>query len=132
MKKVFLWILVVIIVLVSGVWGYLAVRQSASGDAQIHVQSRAVIRISVDRMLTSLAKNALIHPGTYFGGEKGPKKDSLVRIKIWESGWNIPANVYLFSLRNDPHTYYTIQSLKDKEAFAKFFESELCAGTSRT
>ncbi|MGJ1422021.1 acyl carrier protein [Sphingobacterium spiritivorum] len=122
MKKVFLWILVVIIVVVLGVWGYLTVRQSASGDAQIHVQSRAVVRISVDRMLTSLAKNALIHPGTYFGGKKEPKKDSLERIKIWESGWDIPANVYLFSMRNDPHIYYTIQSLKDKEAFAKFLK----------
>ncbi|MGJ1432516.1 acyl carrier protein [Sphingobacterium spiritivorum] len=122
MKKVFLWILVVIIVVVLGVWGYLTVRQSASGDAQIHVQSKAVVRISVDRMLTSLAKNALIHPGTYFGGKKEPKRDSLERIKIWESGWDIPANVYLFSLQNDPNTYYTIQSLKDKEAFAKFLK----------
>lgn len=74
MKKVFLWILVVIIVVVLGVWGYLTARQSASGDAQIHVQSRAVVRISVDRMLTSLVKNALIHPGTYFGAKKEPKR----------------------------------------------------------
>jgi hypothetical protein len=123
MKKILIWTLAIIAAVVVAIWGYLGYRKSKSHEGLVHVQSLAVVEVSVDRILFSIAKNAMSNLGVY----TKRRTDTIDREKldITESGWNIPANVYLFSLKDTPSRLFSVQSIADSKRFSSFIKQQL-------
>ncbi|TJZ50603.1 hypothetical protein FAZ15_21525 [Sphingobacterium olei] len=122
MRKFFFGLLIVLLLLIVGIWIFFSVRAEKSLDAQVHKESDALIQISVDRLLGEIATNAVMHPFTYFGKDtSGQSEDEVVkRIKIWQSGWSVPARLIFFSTPEDSAVFYSLQKINNAQRFRAF------------
>lgn len=120
-RKVLLFFLVFVLLVIGGLWIFFSVRNTKSLDAQVHKDSDVLIQISVDRLLKELVANAIIHPLTYFGSDTSKAtEDRAKRINIWEAGWRVPARILFFSTPKDTSVFYSVQKISDIERFRKF------------
>jgi|GEM_PF-1260137 len=123
MKKILIWTLAIIAAVVVAIWGYLKYRESKSQEGLVHVQSLAVVEVSIDRILSSIAKNAVSNLGVYTKRRTEPVDRD--KLDITQSGWSIPANVYLFSLKDTPNRLFSVQSISDSKQFSSFIKQQL-------
>ncbi|WP_270087618.1 acyl carrier protein [Sphingobacterium sp. SYP-B4668] len=121
MKRILMWMLTVIGILVLGCWAYLSYRESDSKHGLVHAQSHAVIEVSIDGMLGAIARNAMLNPGTYYKGRRSIESDS-AGLGIAQSGWDFPANVFLFSLEEMPHRFFSVQSIGNSKQFTQYIK----------
>jgi hypothetical protein len=122
MRKFFFGLLSVLLLLIVGIWIFFSVRAEKSLDAQVHKESDALIQISIDRLLGEIATNAVMHPFTYFGKDTSEQSEDEVvkRIKIWQSGWTVPARLIFFSTPEDSTVFYSLQKINNAQRFREF------------
>ena len=123
LKKIVFIVVGLIAVIAIGLYLFLAVRESRSKGGLVHQESEYVIKVAVDKILTDIAWNAISNPGTYFG------KDSTDTTSDGKSsrnlGISIPANVYMFALKDEEETWYTWFSVENQEQLQGFVRAEL-------
>lgn len=118
---------ILLLVLLAG-YAWLWIRQSNSGKQLVHPNSEAIVRVSVDKIMTGLLRNALANPREYWD----TAKDTVETTQIWEAGVAIPANLYLFSLPEDTSSGYAVLHIKDKAKFQTYLNQRMDAVIEHT
>ncbi|KQR70517.1 hypothetical protein [Pedobacter sp. Leaf176] len=124
MKKFLKIAAVIIISLLIFFVGAFKYRQYRANQVLIPSNAGSLVKISVDELYKSLAVNMITHPGYYF------KSDTKTKKKTWfdglDHGLQIPANLYLFTIKNQPKTaLFSRLEIKNLNAFEVFLENIL-------
>lgn len=126
--KVFKKILFVFLGLIAfaaiSLYVFLKVREYRSERGLVHSESSLVIKISIDRILEDIVLNALINPSYYFSKDTSATSTDRNKIRS-DIGIGIPANLYLFSLADNPNTLYTTLIVQDDVKLHQFLERNL-------
>jgi hypothetical protein len=104
-------------------WGIGLYRQYTSYKDVIHRNAGTVIKVGVDNWLEKMAFNALANPSYYLKNSKGKRGPSQQRNR--NRGFYLPANLFIFNLNEDPHTFFTKLKVTDPTAFKAFLKERL-------
>lgn len=107
-------------------WGIGLYRQYVSYKEAVHKDAGMVIKVGVDKWLEKMAFNALANPSYYFKNNK--RKRALSKTGNGERGFYLPANIFLFNLNHNPHTFFIKLKVTDPTAFRAFLRKKLDIG----
>lgn len=122
-KRIFIIVTGLIAAIAIGLFTYKQIRMSKAKDSLIPAETKALIQVNVDGLVTELMGNALSNPNTYFFGDRD--STGRRRAKVWETGLNIPAMIFFFSEKADADQYYSVQEVKDLKRFKRFVKDQL-------
>jgi len=123
MLKYFSIAAMVILLLLFGFWGFLKYQDHVSYENAIHGDAGLIIKIDRNQLIRKIGLNTLSNPGYYF---KADEKDSL-EIDDKEgrdNGFDTRANVFIFSLNEEPLTFYTNFEVTDSAALKTFLDDK--------
>lgn len=120
LKKILKRVVLIISILLFLFLGILKYRDYQSYKNTIPANADLIVKISTDNILSTITWNAIKNPSYYLSRSK--KKDSKKKIK---RGFEIPANFFVFNLKEDKNTFYTILKLKDSSNFRKFVQKKI-------
>ncbi|MCL7987307.1 hypothetical protein M8998_05055 [Sphingobacterium sp. lm-10] len=93
---------------------FFSYRQMRSESQWVHRDATAIVEVKSDRIFRELAANALWNPSAYFGSERDTLADTVLqKLRPWNLGVSLPANVYFFSLPSGESSYFTILPVDD-------------------
>ncbi|WP_231427634.1 MULTISPECIES: DUF4836 family protein [Pedobacter] len=99
-------------------------RQYKANQISIPKNATSLIKISIDEIYKSLAKNMIANPGYYFKSDL--KKDTTSKLKDFDHGLSISAAIYLYSIDNQPNTaLFTKLEIDDVKKFENFLKNVL-------
>lgn len=114
---------VIILLLLIFLVGIFKFRQHQANQILIPKNTTAIIKVNMDEIYKSLAFNMIAHPGFYFNSFK---KDSTSTADKLESGLNIPASIYFYTVKGQASTtLFTRFNIDDPAAFESFLKNTL-------
>lgn len=117
MKKILIILLAIITLLAVAYFGFFKYRQIQANSFLIPSNTESLVKINVDELYKTIAISYLKHPEQYKGAEK---KDLKQRIEDLHTGIQIPANIYLFTLKRNKENYFSKFKINDSIAFKSF------------
>lgn len=123
--KKLIFILVGLIALIAiSLYLFLKVREQRSKNMLVHSESEYVMRVSVDKILSDIAWNAIMNPGYYLTKDttSSTTRDS---VKSSDLGLHIPASIYLFALKDREATWYTMLAVDDEHKLQTFIRQRV-------
>ncbi|WP_397364072.1 hypothetical protein [Olleya sp. R77988] len=122
-KKILKRAAIIISVLLLLFKGFLMYRDYASYQDVIHEDADQIIKIKVDGITQSIMFNAITNPSFYLKSKS--KKDTIKDDKKEEKGFTIPANVFLYTVKNNPRTtIFTSFKVSDSAHFKNHIKSK--------
>ncbi|MCX2475612.1 hypothetical protein OQZ33_14865 [Pedobacter sp. MC2016-05] len=119
MKKFLKIAAVILISLLILFLGTLKYRNYSANQIAIPKNTTSLVKISVDEILKTLAFNAISNPVHYFKSDTG--KNVGRSFKRIDHGLSIPANLYLYTIKDQPNTSFfarfKIRNLQNFEDF---------------
>lgn len=119
MKKFLKIAAVILISLLIFFIGTLKYRNYSANQIAIPKNTTSLVKICVDEILKTLALNAISNPVRYFKSDTG--KNVGRSFKRLDHGLSIPANLYLYTIKDQPSTSlfarFKIRNLKNFEDF---------------
>lgn len=118
-----LWIFTVALVLVIGAIASLyLLRKNKALQQYVHTNSQAVLSISIDEILL----NNIGHFLATAPIDSVAPPPTLLNLKNWrKAGVYIPAQIHLFTLPDDPFTFFTIQKITNYKKWNTFLTEHL-------
>jgi len=118
MKKVVIWLSLVLLILLLVGFGVFYFRQEQSYRQHVPQNITSLIRVSTDGLLKSIVWNAITNP-TYYIKINKQKKEK--RTQALHTGLKIPANLFFYTLNDKPKsTYFTSLFIDDSSIFRQF------------
>lgn len=95
-------------------------RNYMSYQGTIHKNVNQIIKIKVDKIVSTIAFNALKNP-VYYYNDKESETDSIVDKKEQNKGFNIPANIFLFTVKGKSETtFFSVLNINNKDNFKNY------------
>ncbi len=88
------------------------VRAYRAEQQYVHSNSAAILAVAVDDLLVDNLRS-LVSARSQKQSTKDSTTIAFLR-DIWQAGVDIPARIYLYSLAEDPHTFYSVQKINDQ------------------
>ncbi|WP_164122105.1 MULTISPECIES: hypothetical protein [Sphingobacterium] len=124
LKKLILILVGLIALIAISLYLFLKVREQHSKQALVHSESEYVMRVSVDKILSDIARNAIKNPGYYL--TKDTTSSTVPdRIKSSDLGLHIPASIYLFTFKDKEGTWYTLLEVDDHQKLQTFLRQRV-------
>ncbi|AUC74629.1 hypothetical protein [Olleya sp. Bg11-27] len=103
--------------------GILMYRDYVSYHDVIHKNADHIVKVRVDGILQTIALNAVVNPSFYL--KKENKKDSVIEEKDNGKGVSIPANVFLYTIKEySKKTLFASLKISDTLDFKNYIESQ--------
>ena len=119
MKKILIILLAIITLLAVAYFGFFKYRQIQANNFLIPSNTESLVKINVDELYKTIGISYLKHPEQYKGTEK---KDLKQRIEDLNTGIQIPANIYLFTLKGNKENYFSKFKRHDRILFIGAFK----------
>ena len=122
----------VILLLLLITWAFLSYRQSTSYKHTIHQDAEHIIKVSTDQIVKKVALNAMANPLYY---TKSTENDTIRDEENTESlgrGFNLPANLFFFTLKDYPNSIFCRLALIDSANFRAFATRKLNGANATT
>ncbi len=116
MRKVIIGISILLLFFLS-IYGWLVYRDSISYRHAIHQDANLIVKIDVDKIIKKGVLYLVTHPSGYFSARKSKEEKEIHR-----KGFSIPANIYLFSISNEPDILYTTLPVTDKNKLVDYLK----------
>ncbi|WGD35867.1 hypothetical protein [Olleya sp. YS] len=130
-KKIVIRAAIIISVLLLLFKGFLMYRNYASYQDVIHENANNIIKVKIDKTIQTVAFNAIANPSFYF--RKSPKTDTLDTEKKAGKGFSIPANLFVYTIKNKlPTTFFTSFKLSDSSNFKNHLISDFKVDNFKT
>ena len=124
MKKFLKIAAVILISLLIFFIGTLKYRNYSANQIAIPKNTTSLVKISVDEILKTLAFNAISNPVRYFKSDTG--KNVGRSFKRIDHGLSIPANLYLYTIKNQPNTsFFARFKIRNLQNFEDFLSKAL-------
>lgn len=95
-------------------------RNHISYQGTIHKNANQIIKIKVDKIASTIAFNAFKNP-VYYYNDKESEKDSVIDKKEQNKGFNIPANIFLFTVKDkEETTLFSVLKINNKDNFKNY------------
>jgi hypothetical protein len=118
MKKVIIWLGLVLLILLLVGFGVFYFRQEQSYKQNIPRNITSLTQVSIDGLLKSIVWNAITNPTYYIKINKRRKEK---RKQALHTGLKIPANLFFYTVKNKSNsTYFTSLSIDDHSVFRQF------------
>jgi len=117
LKKILISLLAIFGLLAVAFWGYFKFRQIKAEQNTMPRATEAIIKVDVDGLFASVIWSCLKHPQQYRNLQKGNFNN---QIAIAKTGLKIPANLYLYKIKNG---FYTRLKIGDSLNFKKFIST---------
>lgn len=115
-KLISLSLAATVLLLLLSAYGYLALRNYNAYRNAIHADAKLIIKIDADRIYGTLALDYLSNLSHYRGGN----------VKSIESGLDIPAQVFVYTLKSkSAHTYFCAMPVRDTMLLKSFLRKKL-------
>ncbi|RAJ17781.1 hypothetical protein [Olleya aquimaris] len=122
-KKIVIRAAIIISVLLLLFKGFLMYRNYASYQDVIHENADHIIKVKVDGLIQTIVFNAISNPSFY--NRTSTEKDSLKTDKKTGKGFSIPANLFVYTIKNKPSTtFFTSLKLTDSSNFTNHLMSD--------
>lgn len=123
--KKLIFILVGLIALIAiSLYLFLKVREQRSKNALVHSESEYVLRVSVDKILSEIAWNAVMNPRHYLAKDTA-RRAAADSIRSSDLGLDIPASIYLFALKGSEGTWYTMLAIDNEQKLQAFINNRV-------
>jgi len=96
------------------------IRASKAEQQYVHRNSAGILSLAVDDLLIDNLGSLMSARS-----KQGSSNDSLTKTllqDIWNAGIDIPARIYLYSLPEDSHSYYSVQKINDQAQWDTFLQ----------
>ncbi|MGB6267914.1 MAG: hypothetical protein WBF67_02805, partial [Olleya sp.] len=122
-KKILKIAAIIISVLLLFFKGFLMYRNYTSYKDVIHENADNIIKVKVDGIIQTIVFNAITNPSYY--SKKSSKKDTIKTDKKEGKGFSIPANIFIYTIKNKlPTTFFTSFKISDKTNFKNHIKSD--------
>ncbi|WP_166334288.1 hypothetical protein [Sphingobacterium chungjuense] len=106
------WILLPFGIVALGLVLFFSYRQMRSQSQWVHRDATAILEVRSDQIIRELAGNALWNPAAYFGGVSDTSANAdLHKLRPWNLGVSMPANLYFFDMPAGSNAYFTILTI---------------------
>lgn len=118
MKKFLKITAAIVILLLICYFGFFKLRQIQANNVSIPASANAVLKINVDGLYQTLAVSYVKHPDQYSGSDKKGIKEKIDDLNM---GLKIPANIYIYTLKDKAKTtLFSSFEITDTLAFNQF------------
>ncbi|PVH25414.1 hypothetical protein [Sphingobacterium corticibacter] len=108
------WVFLPFGVLALGLVLFFSYRNMRSQSQWVHRDATAILEIRSDQIIRELAGNALWNPRAYFGAARDTAANTdLQKLRPWNLGISLPANMYFFDVPAGSNGYFSIQTIDD-------------------
>ncbi len=114
---------ILILLLLFAFLGFLSYQDHASYKNAVHQDAGLIIKIDRNQLIRKIGFNALTNPGYYF---RADEEDSLEVDEKEErrNGFDTRANIFIFSLKEAPFTFYATFKVTDSAALKTFLKDK--------
>lgn len=105
-------------------WGFLKYQDHASYKNVVHQDAELIIRIDRNQLIRKIGLNALTNPGYYFRADEDDSLD-IEEEESLGNGFDTKANIFIYSLKEAPLTFYSTFEVTDTAALKAFLKNKL-------